>query len=228
MIKMGEIYATPLSLLKTNHNTYYLQDIELLPWILNKIFRLIDCKLNFNCNLKQNQSVSVVLIYTIIAYGRRSTNNTGNAFVCLNDVKIHLLKLLERWLCLNWGANESICNSKCDIEGNRNSRKRGGEWDTLDSLGPGFPNLTPITLYNFSLFIPSHLSLFPSSESSFSLTEFAQQLLIHPWRPAGTFARLPPCQDALHLSFEKVILEYQPASLGPSALQGSFPLHSTE
>lgn len=82
-------------------------------------------------------------------------------------------------------------------------------------MGPDFPDIIPITLYNFTTFHQSHLSSFPPSESFFFCSGFAQQLLIHPWRPAGIFAPLPPCREASCLSLEKVILEHQPASLGP-------------
>lgn len=54
--------------------------------------------------------------------------------------------------------------------------------------------------------------------------EFVQEQIFHPcWSP-GIFVWLSLCWDASLLSLEEeVILEYQPALLGPSSLQGFIP-----
>lgn len=56
------------------------------------------------------------------------------------------------------------------------------------------------------------------------MAEFEQELLIQPHRPAGNSAWLPTFWDGLLMSLEKMIFEYHPAFLGPSSLQGLFPL----
>lgn len=49
-------------------------------------------------------------------------------------------------------------------------------------------------------------------------SDFAQQFVMHPWRPPGFLAQFCPCQEALLPSLEGMIPEIQPAFLSPSAL----------
>lgn len=96
-------------------------------------------------------------------------------------------------------------------------------------MGLGNPNLVSSLPYPFPVFLSGHLSSFPLPKTFSSCSEFAQQLLIHPWMPPGIFAPVPPASNASLLSLEEGILDIQPHSWAPlsSAPLSSGTLSST-
>lgn len=58
--------------------------------------------------------------------------------------------------------------------------------------------------------------------------EFVQELLVHPSRPPDIFTLLPFPWDALLLSSEEVIFQYQPVFFGSSSLKCSIPWSFTK
>lgn len=52
------------------------------------------------------------------------------------------------------------------------------------------------------------------------VSEFSEELTVHPHRPPAAPARFPTCQDGLFLSLEEVVLQYQLALLDTSLQDG--------
>lgn len=86
-----------------------------------------------------------------------------------------------------------------------------------------FNYVSSLAAQTFFLFFLCYLSL-PSPFRGYPFVfEFAQEQLVHPCRPLGIYARFLLGRDALLLSQEDMILEFYPAFLSPSSLQGFKP-----